>query len=56
MIEAVFGTIVSGFLAMIWSELKELRGQVNKIENGLLTHEHHSHSRPKDIDSYTKQL
>lgn len=36
MLEAVFSIAISGFLGLIFMDIRELRTQVNKIENELI--------------------
>ena len=50
MIEIAFGIFLSSFLSVIFIEVKELKAQVNKVENELITISYRFPKRKDDID------
>ena len=50
MIEIAFGIFLSTFLSVIFIEVKELKTQVNKIENELIAISYRFPKRRDDID------
>ena len=50
MIEIAFGIFLSSFLSVIFIEVKELKEQVNKVENELISISYRFPKRKDDID------
>ena len=51
MIEVAFGIFLSTFLSVIFIEVKELKVQINKIENELIIMNFYVPKRRSDIDT-----
>ena len=54
MFESIFGVIVSSFLGLIFVELRDMRTQMNKIENDIIVMKLLTPKRKTDVDNLNK--
>lgn len=56
MIESIFGAIFSGFLGLIFLDIRDMKAQINKIENELIIMNYVLPKRKSDIDKLPRKL
>ena len=56
MIESIFGAIFSGFLGLIFMDIRDMKSQINKIENELIIMNFIVPKRKTDIDRLPEKL
>lgn len=56
MIESIFGAIFSGFLGLIFMDIRDMKSQINKIENELIIMNFIVPKRKTDIDKLPAKL
>lgn len=56
MIESIFGAIFSGFLGLIFLDIRDMKTQINKIENELIIMNFIVPKRKTDIDRLPEKL
>lgn len=56
MIESIFGAIFSGFLGLIFLDIRDMKSQINKIENELIIMNFIVPKRKTDIDKLPEKL
>ena len=56
MIESIFGAIFSGFLGLIFLDIRDMKAQINKIENELIIMNFIVPKRKTDIDKLPEKL
>lgn len=56
MMESIFGAIFSGFLGLIFLDIRDMKTQINKIENELIIMNFIVPKRKTDVDKLPEKL